>query len=148
MSLSDRKINNLRPSEKAVKVSDGGGLHLLVTPSGGKLWRMAYRFNSQQKLVSFGAYPIIGLAEARAKREAAKKLMASGIDPAFQAKQDKAANQAANANTFAIIAAEFLTKNEREGKADATMTKKRWLIGLALPDLGNRRLRKSALPKY
>ena len=121
-----------------MKVSDGGGLHLLVTPSGGKLWRMAYRFNSQQKLVSFGAYPIIGLADARAKREAAKKLMASGIDPAFQAKQDKAANQAANASTFGIIAAEFLTKNEREGKANATMAKKRWLIGLALPDLGNR----------
>ncbi|MFZ1775298.1 MAG: integrase arm-type DNA-binding domain-containing protein, partial [Rhizobiaceae bacterium] len=138
MPLSDRQINNLRPSEKPVKVSDGGGLHLLVTPSGGKLWRMAYRFNSQQKLVSFGSYPVVGLADARAKREAAKKLMASGIDPAFQAKQDKAANHAANANTFAIIAAEFLVKNEREGKADATMAKKRWLLGLALPDLGNR----------
>jgi integrase len=138
MPLSDRQINNLKPSGKPLKVSDGGGLHLLVAPSGGKLWRMAYRFNGLQKLLAFGAYPAIGLSEARQKRDAAKKLLANGIDPSFQSKQDKAANQAANANTFAIIADEFLSKNEREGKADTTLTKKRWLVSIALPDFGHR----------
>jgi Arm DNA-binding domain len=138
MPLSDRQINNLKPSGKPLKVSDGGGLHLLVTPSGGKLWRMAYRFNGKQKLLAFGAYPAIGLADARQKRDAAKKLLAFDVDPAFQAKQDKAARSFADASTFAIVADEFLAKNSREGKADATLTKKRWLISLALPDLGNR----------
>lgn len=138
MSLSDRQINNLRPSEKPVKYSDGGGLHLLVTPNGGKLWRLSYRFNGLQKILAFGAYPLVSLAEARTKRDSAKKVLASGVDPSFQAKQDKLAKQAANANTFAIIADEFLSKNEREGKADATLTKKRWLVGLASADIGNR----------
>jgi integrase len=138
MPLSDRQINGLRASEKATKYSDGGGLHLLVAPTGGKLWRMAYRFNDLQKQLAFGSYPTISLAEARAKRDAAKKLLASGIDPAFQAKQDKAARLEASTNTFALIGEEYLAKNEREGKADTTILKKRWLLSLATPDIGDR----------
>jgi Arm DNA-binding domain len=72
MSLSNRQINNLRPSTKPIIVSDGGGLHILITPNGVKLWRMAYRYNGLQKLLSFGAYPAIVLADAREKRDAAK----------------------------------------------------------------------------
>ena len=138
MSLNDRQINNLKASGKALKISDGGGLYVHVTPQGAKLWRMAYRFNGLQKLLSFGAYPVIGLSEARQKRDAAKKLLASDIDPAFQSKQDKIARLEAGQNTFATIAESFLNKNEREGKADATLAKKRWLVSLALPDLGRR----------
>jgi integrase len=138
MSLNDRRINNLKPSEKALKVSDGGGLYIHLTPQGAKLWRMAYRFNGLQKLLSFGAYPAIGLSEARQKRDAAKKLLASDIDPAFQSKQEKIARLEAGQNTFATISESFLSKNEREGKADATLIKKRWLISLVLPDLGRR----------
>ena len=138
MSLNDRQINNLKASEKALKLSDGGGLYVHVTPQGAKLWRMAYRFNGLQKLLSFGAYPAIGLSEARQKRDAAKKLLASDVDPAFQSKQEKIARLEAGQNTFATISENFLNKNEREGKADATLTKKRWLISLALPDLGRR----------
>lgn len=138
MPLNDRQINNLKTSEKAQKLSDGGGLYIHLTPQGAKLWRMAYRFNGSQKLLSFGAYPTVGLSEARHKRETAKKLLASDIDPAFQSKQDKIARQAVGQNTFAIVSESFLNKNEREGKADATLIKKRWLISLALPDLGRR----------
>jgi integrase len=138
MSLNDRQINNLKASEKALKLSDGGGLYIHVTPQGAKLWRMAYRFNGLQKLLSFGAYPAIGLSEARQKRDAAKKLLASDVDPAFQSKQEKIARLEAGQNTFATISESFLSKNEREGKADATLNKKRWLISLALPDLGRR----------
>ncbi len=138
MPLNDRQINNLKHSKKALKISDGGGLYVHLTPQGTKLWRMAYRFNGSQKLLSFGAYPAVGLSEARQKREAAKKLLASDIDPASQSKQDKIARQTERQNTFATISENFLNKNEREGKADATLTKKRWLIGLALPDLGIR----------
>jgi integrase len=141
MSLSDRQINNLRPSTNPIKVSDGGGLHILITPNGGKLWRMAYRFNGLQKLLSFGAYPAIGLADAREKRDAAKKLLAFGFDPATEAKLEKIAKQSADANTFALIADKFLEKNAKEGKAEATIAKKRWLISLAVADIGNRPIR-------
>jgi integrase len=138
MPLNDRQISNLRPSGKAFKISDGGGLYIHVTLQGVKLWRMAYRINGTQKLLSFGAYPAIGLSTARQKREAAKKLLASDVDPAIQSKQEKFAREVAGQNTFAAISEEFLKKNAREGKADATLIKKRWLVGLALPDLGRR----------
>ena len=78
------------------------------------------------------------MSEARHKRETAKKLLASDVDPAFQSKQEKIERQAAGQNTFATVSANFLNKNEREGKADSTLIKKRWLISFALPDLGRR----------
>ncbi len=138
MPLNDRQISNLKPSQKAFKLSDGGGLYIHVTPQGTKLWRMAYRTNGKQKLLSFGTYPSIGLANAREKRDAAKKLLATDIDPAIQIKLEKIARETEGQNTFAVISKEFLEKNLREGKADATLTKKRWLVSLALPYLGRR----------
>ena len=121
-----------------MKRSDGGGLHLLVSPTGGKLWRWAYRFDGKQKTLAFGAYPAVSLADARQKRESAKKLLASGVDPAQQARIDKLNRRAASANTFDAVADEFLAKTEREDKAEATLTKKRWLLGIARADLGAR----------
>lgn len=138
MALSDRQIVNLKPTEKPRKVSDGGGLHLFVSPSGGKLWRLAYRFGGKQKLLSFGPYPVVGLADARAKRDAAKKLLATDVDPAHWQKLEKQSKAHSCANTFEALADEFLAKNEREGKSTATMSKKRWLVSLALPNLGHR----------
>lgn len=138
MPLSDTQLRALKRIERPAKLSDGGGLHVLVTPQGSKLWRLAYRFDGKQKLLALGAYPAVSLAEARARRDGAKRLLATGIDPSVQARQEKLARKAANAITFEAVAAEFLKKTEREGKADATLTKKRWLISLALPDLGVR----------
>ena len=88
MAMNDKQINNLKPSSKVLKLSDGGGLFIQVSPQGSKLWRMAYRFNGVQKLLSFGAYPVVGLAAARQKRDDAKKLLATDIDPAFHSKQE------------------------------------------------------------
>ncbi len=93
MPLNDQQISNLKPSERAFKLSDGGGLYIHVTPQGTKLWRMAYRTNGKQKLLSFGAYPAIGLANAREKRDAAKQLLATDIDPAIQTKLEKIARE-------------------------------------------------------
>jgi len=138
MPLTDTQIKGLRPLQSPTKHSDGGGLHLLVSPTGGKLWRWSYRFGGKQKTLAFGAYPAISLAEARLKRADAKKLLANGVDPAQQAKIEKTNRLVANTNTFAAIADEFLAKVEREGKADATLTKKRWLLGIAKADLGDR----------
>lgn len=138
MPLTDTQIKAIKASDKPVKFSDGGGLHLLVTSQGSKLWRLAYRFDRKQKTLALGSYPITSLGDARKKRDAAKKLLASNIDPSQQAKLDKIRRQTSNATTFNAVADDFLKKVKQEGKATATMTKKNWLIDLARPDLGHR----------
>jgi len=138
MPLTDTQVKALRPGLGATKHSDGGGLHLLVLPHGSKLWRLAFRFDGKQKTLAFGSYPAVSLAEARQRREAAKKLLASGLDPSQQAKLDKITKRASNSNTFEAIADEFLLKLEREGKGTRTLKKQRWLLGLARADLGGR----------
>lgn len=138
MALSDAQLRSLKPLDRPAKHSDGGGLHVLVTPQGSKLWRLAYRFGRKQKLLALGSYPAVSLGEARSRRDNAKRLLASGVDPSAQARREKLAKRAASANTFEVIAREFLDKTAKEGKAEATLTKKRWLIGLALPDIGKR----------
>jgi DNA-binding transcriptional LysR family regulator len=90
---------------------------------------LAYRFGGKQKLLAFGAYPLISLAEARQKRDAAKRLLASGIDPAQQAKLDKIHRRTSSANTFNSVADEFLLKVEREGRAAATLAGESFVTG-------------------
>ena len=104
MALTDIQVKNAKPKGKAYKLSDAGGLFLFVTPTGGKLWRLAYRFDGKQKTLSFGAYPTITLLEARSKRDQAKKLLANDQDPSELSKLDKAEKQANNANTFELWA--------------------------------------------
>jgi len=72
MPLTDTQIRNLKPCVRAAKFSDRGGLHLLVTDGGSKLWRLAYRFGGKQKTLALGIYPHVSLADARSKRDSAK----------------------------------------------------------------------------
>lgn len=138
MPLSDVAVRAAKPQPKPVKLSDGGGLQLLVTPTGGKLWRLAYRFDGKQKQLALGAYPAVGLADARKARDAAKATLAAGVDPSEKAKVDRAARKVASANTFGAIADELIAKMERERKAVRTIAKVTWLLGIARPDLGLR----------
>ena len=138
MALSDLQIKAFRPSERPAKHSDGGGLHLLVSPTGSKLWRVSYRFSGKQKLLSLGAYPTVSLADARARRDEAKTLLKRNIDPSEKSKLDRIALTHSRATTFDAVAEELLAKAEREGKADATLTKKRWLLSLVQSDIGAR----------
>ncbi|QRG10184.1 integrase arm-type DNA-binding domain-containing protein [Xanthobacter autotrophicus] len=138
MPLSDVAVRAAKPQPKPVKLSDGGGLQLLVTPMGGKLWRLAYRFDGKQKQLALGAYPAVGLADARKARDAAKATLAAGVDPSEKAKVDRAARKVASANTFGAIADELIAKMERERKAVRTIAKVTWLLGIARPDLGQR----------
>lgn len=89
MALSETIIESIRPEEKNQKLFDGGGLFLLVTPSGGKWWRLKYRFGGKEKLISLGVYPDTTLLEARSRRAEAKKLLSEGIDPAEARKAAK-----------------------------------------------------------
>lgn len=82
MALTDLAIRDLQAAEKPFKASDSGELHLLVSPNGSRMWRLKDRFESKEKLLALGAYPIVTLAKAREKRDAAKARLADGIDPA------------------------------------------------------------------
>ena len=90
MSLSDLECKNAKPGAKVVKLSDGGGLQLWVTPDGAKRWRLAYRIDGKQKALAIGVYPTIKVKEAREAREAAKKLIDAGQDPSIAKKIAKA----------------------------------------------------------
>jgi integrase len=104
--LSDTKVRNAKPTSKQRKLFDGGGLFLLVTPSGGKLWNMKYRFDGKERKLSFGTYPEISLADARAKREVARKQLANDIDPGAVKKAMKE-SFTQETETFELIAREW-----------------------------------------
>jgi integrase len=105
--LTDIKVRKAKPQEKDVKLFDGGGLFLLVTSGGGKLWQFKYRFGGKEKKLSFGTYPEISLAQARGLRESARKQVAVGIDPGDVRKAEKRAGGESAANTFQAIAREW-----------------------------------------
>jgi len=106
--LSDTKIRGAKPGEKPYKLTDEKGMHLLVMPTGSRLWRLAYRFGGKQKLISLGIYPDVSLADARERRDEARKLLARGIDPSAKRKAEKLAQ----ADTFRAVAEEFVLKFE------------------------------------
>ncbi len=148
MPLSDKQIQALRSTKARVsKHSDGGGLQLWVTPSGAKLWNFAYRFAGKQRKLAIGAYPFIPLKEARARRDEAKRRLDVGLDPSQQKRLAKLAATAEQANTFEVLAAEFLQKKRGEGKAAATLSKLEWLIGIAKPTLGARPITEISAPE-
>tara|TARA_R110002051_G_scaffold2830_1_gene14754 strand:+ start:206 stop:1399 length:1194 start_codon:yes stop_codon:yes gene_type:complete len=141
MPLTDTQVRHLKSKEKAYKVADGGGLYIHVTATGSKLWRMRYRADGKEQLLSFGAYPEVSLARAREKRQDAKALLADGIDPMARQKADREDRAAKYEHTFSNIAAELVDKLRKEGKAETTLKKKQWLIDMANKDFGDHPIR-------
>ena len=84
MALTDTAIKKTQPTSKLQKLSDGGGLQLHVTATGGKPWRWAYRFDGKQKTMALGIYPAVSLAKARERRDKARNLLAAGTDHMVQ----------------------------------------------------------------
>jgi integrase len=113
-ALSEAKIRASRPKERAYKVFDERGLFMLVTPTGGRLWRFRYRMGGVEKLLSLGAYPDVPLKRAREKREDARKLVADGIDPSAK----RQAERATQVETFEAIAKEWLELQSRSLAAE------------------------------
>jgi integrase len=112
MMLTNTQIKNVKPGERAVKLFDGGGLYLEIAPSGGKLWRLKYRFDGKEKRLSLGRYPETPLADARRRREAARELLGKGVDPSEDRKAKKAERAARLENNFEAVAREWFEKNE------------------------------------
>lgn len=104
MPLTDLAVKSAKPQEKPYKLTDGNGMFLLVTPTGAKSWRLKYRFDGKEKLLTLGIYPDVSLGKAREKREAARKQLADGIDPHEQKKAVKAAKAERSSNTFESVA--------------------------------------------
>lgn len=146
MPLTDMKCRNARPGQGLKKLSDGGGLQLWIQPTGSRQWRLAYRFGGKQRLLAFGPYPILSLADARERRDEAKKLLAKGVDPSEAKKQAKRA-QAQSGDTFRAIAEEYVSKLTQEGRAKATLNKLEWLLSFAHPKLGSRAIRDITVPE-
>ena len=113
MPLNDRQIKAAKPSDtgKKTKLFDGGGLYLEVTPAGGKVFRLKYRFAGKEKTLTIGKYPAFSLVEARQAAENARRLLVSGQDPSEAKQQEKRERQAAALNTFEAIARRWHSDN-------------------------------------
>ena len=107
--LSEVKVRTAKPNQKTYKLFDGGGLFLLVTPTGGKLWHFKYRFDHREKKLTFGTYPEISLADARQRRDEARRQLAHGVDPGAVRKAQKQA-KTEETETFEVIAREWHAK--------------------------------------
>lgn len=107
MPLNARQIETAKPQDKEYKLTDGAGLYLLIKPNGAKYWRLKYRVAGKEKKLSIGVYPDISLAEARLKREEARKIVASGGDPSEQKQVERQAKKINIDNTFKAIALEW-----------------------------------------
>ena len=114
MPLTQFAITNAKPAKKDYKLADGAGLHLLVRRNGSKLWRFRYEFCGRENMLTFGPFPLTSLAGARTKRDEARALLASGMNPSVKRKLDKIAAATAARNTFGDVAAD----QERGGPRD------------------------------
>lgn len=110
MALTDTAIRNAKPGAKPAKLFDERGLFLLVTPTGGKWWRLKYRFEGKEKLLSLGTYPDVSLKDARERRDGARKQLADGIDPSHNRKAQKSLRQVQAANSFEVVSREWYEK--------------------------------------
>lgn len=146
MALTDTAIRTRKPGPKPIRMSDGGGLYLLLQPTGGRWWRWDYRrpVTGKPNTLSFGTYPEIGLADARALRDDARKLRAKGIDPGEQRKAEKGASEERAANGFEVVAREWLAVRalewtERQLEKERKRLEKHvfpWIGRLPISDIG------------
>lgn len=133
MPLTDLEVRRAVPREKTYRISDGRGMYLEISPTGGKYWRLKYRFNAREKRIALGVYPDVTLAHARRKRDEARAILADGIDPSQVKKEKKRLAKLGAANTFQVVALEWL---DRQSPA--------WTVSHSEKIIG--RLKKDAFP--
>lgn len=137
MPLADTFVRQVKPSGKPAgdSYADGGGMYLLVKPSG-KYWRMDYRFAGKRKTLALGVYPAVTLAQARKRRDDAKALLADGQDPNAAKREEKIAKQTSSGNTFEKIAEQWLKATAAERKENTQQKVENWLRKDVLPLIG------------
>lgn len=143
MPLTDTAIRNAKPAEKDYKLFDGGGLFLLVRTKGARWWRLKYRFEGREKLLSLGVYPTVSLKEARERREEFKRQLSRGIDPSAKRQAEKSEQ----ADTFEAVAREWFGKQAptwAEGHSAKVIRRMELYL---FPWLGNRSISKITAPE-
>jgi integrase len=139
MKLTELQIRKAAPDEKPRKLADGGGMYLLIAPTGGKLWRLKYRVEGKEKVLALGRYPDVGLAEARARREDARRQIARGIDPSAERvaeRQSRVTAEQTKQETFELVARRWM---DRQDVAEITASKNKWILETFLfPHIGHR----------
>jgi integrase len=143
MPLTDISIKAAKPAAKPVKLFDAGGLFLIVTPAGGKWWRLKYRFQGRAKTLSLGTYPLVGLKDAREKRDELRRQLARGIDPGVVRKACKESQ----ANTFEALALEWHAKFKHTWTAEHAERIRARLKADVFPWLGAKSIRDITAPE-
>jgi integrase len=134
--LTDIQIKNAKPQKKSIKLTDGAGLYLEVTPSGGKHWRYRFRLGDKESLFAIGEYPYVKAAEARRLRDEARLLVKQGINPSQQRKTDKIAKQYERATTFESVASEWYEATTNKWSKGYSSQIKTLLINDINPHIG------------
>lgn len=146
-ALTDFQISKAKPREKQYKLFDGGGLFLIVAPNGGKWWRLKYRIQGKEKLISLGTYPDTPLSDARKHCDTARKQLAQGINPAEAQKQQKAAQVESALNSFEHIAKEWISKQNNCWSDENTKIVTRLLNANVFPAIGDRPISEIKAPE-
>ena len=147
MMLTNIQIKKAVPAQTPVRLFDGGGLYLEISPKGGKLWRLKYRFDRKEKRLALGQYPEISLADARKRREAARELIAHGVDPSEERKAKRAERDARLSNTFEAVAREWFEKQASNWAPSHSDKIKLRLENDVIPWLGKRPVAEVAAPE-
>lgn len=145
--LTEMAVKNAQAKDKSWKLPDGKGLYLEIMPNGAKYWRLKFRFGGKEKRLALGVYPETGLKDARKGREAARELLAKGIDPSEVKRQNKLAQSLAAANSFEAVALEWLKKQATEWSANYTIKASMMLNNHLLPWLGQRPISEIKAPE-
>lgn len=146
MALTDKALRGLKPAETPYKLTDEKGLYLLVNRAG-KYWRFNYRFDGKQKTLALGVYPEISLKQARAKRDEARLLLDSEIDPGEERKTKRAARRMSAENSFAAVAIEWLDLQKRKWAISTAEKTKARLENDIFPSLGKRPIVEISAPE-
>lgn len=141
MPLTDLQIRKAKPADRPIKLTDGGGLHLFIAPTGSKTWRLRYEIAGKEKLLTIGAYPEIGLEAAREARAAQKKLLRSGKDPSAEKRRGRSLVAAADDVTFEYFAKKWHTANETHWSPDHAIDIMRSFENDVFADIGARDVR-------
>ncbi len=137
MPLTDTALRQSRPQPKPYRLFDERGMYVEVRPGGGKLFRFKYRYESKEKLLSLGSYPDVSLKLARERRDEARTLLATGIDPSAHRRAEKAAKSRSTANTFEAVALEWLVEQERIWVPRHAVRVRRLFVRDLFPHLGS-----------